>query len=122
MIIPDPIILDLGEIAGRTVLITLWSLIGFFGNNILFSARVLVQWVASEKAKRKIETPLFDAERLNLSDTEKTTLNALDHEPAHVEQLIAKTSLTAGAVNAALVSLRLKGLIKHLPGNMFIKL
>jgi DNA processing protein len=77
---------------------------------------------ASAKARRKAETPLFDAERLNLTDAEKAVFNALDHEPAHVEQLIIKTSLTAGAVNAALVSLRLKGLIKHLPGNMFIKL
>ena len=77
---------------------------------------------ASAKARRKSETPLFDTARLNLTDAEKNVLNALDHEPAHVEQLITKTSLAAGAVNAALVSLRLKALIKRLPGNMFIKL
>ena len=76
---------------------------------------------SSERVRRKVEMPLFDAERLNLSDTEKAVFNALDAEPAHVEQIIAVTSLTAGAVNAALVSLRLKGLIKHLPGNMFVK-
>ena len=77
---------------------------------------------SSAKAKRKAETPLFDAERMNLTEAEKAVYNALDHEPAHVEQLITETALTAGAVNASLVSLRLKGLIKHLPGNMFIKL
>jgi len=39
----------------------------------------------------------------------------------HVEQVIAETNLAAGAVNATLISMRFKGLIKQLPGSMFAK-
>jgi predicted Rossmann fold nucleotide-binding protein DprA/Smf involved in DNA uptake len=38
-----------------------------------------------------------------------------------VEQIIAETVLPAGSVNAALISLRLKGLIKQLPGSLFVR-
>jgi predicted Rossmann fold nucleotide-binding protein DprA/Smf involved in DNA uptake len=45
----------------------------------------------------------------------------LSKEPLHIDQLIADTNLPAGAANAGVVSLRLKGLIKQLPGNLFTK-
>ena len=35
--------------------------------------------------------------------------------------LLPETNLTAGVVNATLISLRLKGLIKQLPGSLFVK-
>jgi predicted Rossmann fold nucleotide-binding protein DprA/Smf involved in DNA uptake len=38
-----------------------------------------------------------------------------------VEQIIAEAGLPAGSVNAAVVSLRLKGLIKQFPGDMFAR-
>lgn len=76
---------------------------------------------AAKKTTEKIETPLFDPTQLNLSDDERAILNYLNHEPEHIEQIIATTSLAAGSINAALVSLRLKGLIKQLPGNLFLK-
>jgi DNA processing protein len=48
-------------------------------------------------------------------------LECLNKEPLHIEQIIADTDLAAGSVNASLVSLRLKGLIKQLPGSLFVK-
>jgi DNA processing protein len=76
---------------------------------------------AAEQAERKIDAPLFDAGQLKLSDTERTVYDCLGREPIHLEQIIAEADLGAGDINAALISLRLKGLIKQLPGNMFVR-
>ena len=76
---------------------------------------------AAQKAAEKVETPLFDVSQLKLSDDEKTIYGCLNKEPLHVEQIITDTNLAAGDINAGLISLRLKGLIKQLPGNLFLR-
>jgi DNA processing protein len=76
---------------------------------------------AAAQASVKAEGPLFDTGRLKLSDAEKKIYDYLTKEPSHVEQIIAETNLTPGLVNATLISLRLKGLIKQLPGSLFVK-
>ncbi len=76
---------------------------------------------AAQKATEKIEAPLFEIKELKLAGPEKTIFETLGKEPLHIEQIIAGTDLAAGSVNAALVSLRLKGLIKQLPGSMFVR-
>jgi DNA processing protein len=76
---------------------------------------------AAAKASEMLERPLFDVSQLNLSDNEKTIYDCLGKEPLHLEQIIAETNLTPGGINAALISLRLKGLIKQLPGSLFLR-
>ena len=76
---------------------------------------------AAEKAAENIETPLFDIKALKLSSPEKTIYECLKKEPLHIEEIIDDTDLAPGSVNAGLVSLRLKGLIKQLPGSLFVK-
>jgi len=76
---------------------------------------------AAKEAQAKMDMPLFDISRLNLSGDERTVYEALDGEPRHVEEIIARTKLAAGVVNATVISLRLKGLIKQLPGNLLTK-
>lgn len=76
---------------------------------------------AAAKATARAEKSLFDTGRLKLSDAEKKIYDYLTKEPAHIEQIIAETNLTPGVVNATLISLRLKGLIKQLPGSLFVK-
>ena len=76
---------------------------------------------AAAKASESIETPLFDVSQLNLSEDEKTTYDCLDKEPLHIDQIIAETDLAPGSINASLISLRLKGLIKQLPGSLFLR-
>jgi DNA processing protein len=76
---------------------------------------------SAEEAAAKIEAPLFDVARLNLSADETTIHNSLSKEPMHIEELIATTSMAVGSVSASLISLRLKGLIKQLPGNLFVR-
>ncbi len=77
--------------------------------------------LTAKEVAEKVETPLFETTKFNLKGHEKTIYDALGKEPVHIDQLIADTSLPAGTVNASVVSLRLKGLIKQLPGNLFTK-
>jgi DNA processing protein len=76
---------------------------------------------AKEKATEKKAKSLFDVSQLNLSDSEKMIYDYLSKEPSHIDQIIAETNLAPGSINADLISLRLKGLIKQLPGNLFMK-
>jgi DNA processing protein len=73
------------------------------------------------KASEKKQKSLFDVSQLNLSESEKKLYDYLSKEPAHIDQIIAETNLPPGSINAGLISLRLKGLIKQLPGNLFLK-
>ncbi|HRS72635.1 MAG TPA: DNA-processing protein DprA, partial [Anaerohalosphaeraceae bacterium] len=76
---------------------------------------------AAGQAEQNAQKSLFDVSRLNLTKEENAILDCLNSEPVHVEDLIAQTKLTAGQVHAAAVSLQLKGLIRQLPGGMFVK-
>lgn len=77
--------------------------------------------LSAEQAERKADMPLFDKSQLNLTDAEKRIFDSLDTEPVHTEQIISCTGLAAGKVSASLVSLRLKGIIKQLPGDYFVR-
>lgn len=77
--------------------------------------------LTAKETTEKVEMPLLETTKFNLKGHEKTIYDALGKEPLHIDQVIADTSLPAGAVNAGVVSLRLKGLIKQLPGNLFTK-
>jgi DNA processing protein len=76
---------------------------------------------AAAKASEMLEKPLFDVSQLSLSIDEKTIYDCLSKEPLHIEQIIAETNLTPGGINAGLISLRLKGLIRQLPGSLFLR-
>ena len=73
----------------------------------------------SQEVEGKMEKTLFDVLTLNLSQNETSVYNCLGAEPLHVEDIIADTKMAVAGINASLISLRLKGLIKQLPGNMF---
>ena len=64
---------------------------------------------------------MFDIKELKLDDSEKKIHQTLSKDPIHLDQIITTTNLSVGSVNAALVGLRLKGLIKQLPGSFFRK-
>ena len=75
---------------------------------------------SAKKAREAIEMPLFSPEQLNLSENERAVFECLSKEPIHIEGIIARTELGPGSINASLIALRLKGLIKQLPGNSFL--
>jgi len=77
--------------------------------------------LAAKEAMEKAEEPLFQTSRFNLKGPERQIYESLDTEPMHTDEVIAQTDLPPGAVNAGLISLRLKGLIRQLPGNLFVR-
>jgi len=76
---------------------------------------------AAEKATRKIEMTMIDIDQLNLSDTEKLIYDCLSDEPVHIDEIIDEADLSPGSINAGLISLRLKGLIRQMPGSLFLR-
>jgi len=76
---------------------------------------------AAAGAAKRIQKPLFAPAQLRLSEQEKALYDRIETEPKHIEQLIAETQLQAGTLNAAAISLQLKGLVKQLPGNCFVR-
>ena len=76
--------------------------------------------LSAEQSVKDAQMPLFDVSQLNLTEIERKIFDCLDSEPVHVEEIISITGLAAGKVNASLVSLRLKGVVKQLPGNYFL--
>jgi len=76
---------------------------------------------AAAAAAAKIERPLFDVSQLKLSDSERAIYDCLDSEPLHIDELITQSGLSAGNINASLVSLQLKGLVRQLPGSFFVR-
>lgn len=85
--------------------------LGYVGNRLKSHVTA-----AAESACERAETPLFNVGQLNLSGDEKKIYHYLGKEPLHTEQIIAETKIAAGSVHAGLISLRLKGLIRQLPG------
>ncbi len=76
---------------------------------------------SAKAADEGTNAPLFEQPKIPLESSEKQVFEALGSEPLHVDQVIDNTGLTASQVGAAMVSLRLKGLIRDLPGNCFVK-
>jgi len=76
---------------------------------------------AANDATQKVKSPLFAPQKLNLSPDEKSIRDYLTKEPIHIEQIIAQTDLSPGQINAALISLQLKGLVNSHPANFFSK-
>jgi DNA processing protein len=90
--------------------------LGYIGQNLQEHVAT-----SAQAADEKLGTPFFDMAKALLSENEKAIYKFLANEPTHIEEIIARTGLPAGNINASLVSLRLKGLVKHLPGSNFVR-
>lgn len=90
--------------------------LGYVGEQLKEHANAAVQ-----EATERVQEPLFRAERLKLSGEEAKLYEHLSKEPTHIERIIADTQMTPGSVNAGLISLQLKGLVKQLPGSLFVR-
>jgi len=55
-------------------------------------------------------------------EAQQRVLDALGHDPAHVDQLVHRTGLTADALCAILVTLELADRIASLPGGRYQRL
>ena len=86
-------------------------------DDILEELGPLVQEVRTDPE----EPPVRHPAELALSDSERSLLGRLDDQPTAVDDLIARTGMTAGQVMATLSVLELKRLVKRLPGHRFVR-
>ena len=86
-------------------------------DDILEELGPLVQEVRTDPE----EPPVRHPAELALSDSERSLLGRLDDHPTAVDDLIARTGMTAGQVMATLSVLELKRLVKRLPGHRFVR-
>ncbi len=57
-----------------------------------------------------------------LSGEERTIVETLSFEPKHVDAIVGATGIPLPAVNAALMLLEMKGLVRRFPGNLYVKI
>lgn len=57
-----------------------------------------------------------------VSGDEKTVLAALDHQPRHVDSIVAEINMDIARVNAVLMMLEMKGLTRRFPGNTYVRI
>jgi DNA processing protein len=67
------------------------------------------------------ETPVRHPAELSLSDLERSLLGKLDDRPVGVDELIARTGLTASQVLATLSVLEVRRLVRRGPGHQFVR-
>jgi DNA processing protein len=67
------------------------------------------------------EPPVRHPAELALSDSERSLLGRLDDSPTAVDDLIARTGMTAAQVMATLSVLELKRLVRRMPGHRFVR-
>ena len=53
---------------------------------------------------------------------ERAIVEALSHQPRHVDEIVERASLTASKVTAGLMLLEMKGIVRRLPGSTFVRL
>ncbi len=75
----------------------------------------------SKRLLRETQRPKCDVSKLNLSDDERNILEYLKTQAIHLDAIIAELDIPIGTINASLMSLRLKGLLRQLPGNVFVR-
>jgi len=83
---------------------------------------LLPQLDGSFRERLKGRGPLRTVATPQLCKEETTIYDLVSHEPTHIDDLIAKASLTAADVAALLLSLELKNLIRQLPGHSYLRL
>jgi DNA processing protein len=57
-----------------------------------------------------------------VSGDEQAVLEALNHQPQHVDEVASASGLAVGQLNATLMMLEMKGLVRRFPGNTYVRL
>jgi len=88
--------------------------LGYIGNRL--RGRITAR---ASRAEQLVESPPDGGGQLRLAENERKVYGVLCAEPIHIDGITAAAGLQAGSVNAALVSMQLKGLVRQYPGGLF---
>jgi DNA processing protein len=94
-------------------------------NNLIKQGACLVTEIndiLSEYGLDKEETGMQQGNLFDASPEEKRIMDLLSAESIHFDDLIYKSKLTIGELSTVLLQLELKGIIKALPGNYYVKI
>lgn len=58
----------------------------------------------------------------DLPQSERAIVDALSHQPRHVDEIVSRCKLSASEVSAGLMILEMKGIVRRLPGSTFVRL
>ncbi|MDP2586842.1 MAG: DNA-processing protein DprA [Candidatus Komeilibacteria bacterium] len=73
------------------------------------------------KADININNPVTEKMLVELNNDEKTVYNSLSASPVHIDKIIENCNLNTSLVNSWLVQLEIKGLIKNLGNQNYVK-
>lgn len=65
--------------------------------------------------------PHPQSKELNLSTNEEAVYNLLEEYPMHIDELVRKTKHNTGEILSLLLNMELKGVVRQLPGKMFVR-
>ena len=57
----------------------------------------------------------------NMSEPERKIYEIIGHYPVHIDQIVRTGGMDAGEVSSILMQMELKGIVKQLPGKMFVR-
>lgn len=75
----------------------------------------------SAAEEKQHEPSLFETGQIPLTRQESAVLGCLAEHPVHIDEIMAASDLSPGQVNAAVISLQLKSVVKQLPGSYYQK-
>jgi DNA processing protein len=80
------------------------------------------QDILEELAIPHLSVPEIASAQLdNLSELEQRVIGVMSREPSHIDQILRRTNLASAQVNSTLVQLELKGIVKHFPGQLYLR-
>jgi DNA processing protein len=62
-----------------------------------------------------------DEALLEMDDLQRKLYDMISDYPIHIDQIVRKGDMDAGEVSSILMEMELKGLVKQLPGKMFVR-
>lgn len=83
-----------------------------FAEDVIEALGIMLDAVPTERPRPQVQ----------VSGDEQRLLDALTFQPRHVDEVVTSTELPAARVNAGLMLLEMKGLIRRFPGNTFVRL
>ncbi len=81
----------------------------------------IIEEVNAFRPLRRRIGPLCEGDRWRLTTKENVLYNHLEDYPIHIDELLRKTEIGIGELLSLLLDMELKGVVRQLPGKMFVR-